>query len=210
MSGDVDARTFLHEEIKAVLLERRLRALGMNVREGALAPVRPVTFAPAAPLLTRSFEDAEVYAKGRRVELMCAPFNTPARVLDPPPSGDGKPYYEELLPGCFREATLDPLAVELDIAHNERTIGHADRLEEKPDGLHGVFTLTGSRREVDRTTALIRSGHLGSASVCFSPVESRGSPAGVVQRVKVDLSRVALCRQGAYEGARVLAARSAV
>jgi hypothetical protein len=162
---------------EALLLERRLRALGLKVREGALAPMRPLAFAPAAPLLTRSFEDAEVYAKGRRVELMCAPFNTPARVLDPPPSGDGKPYYEELLPGCFREATLDPLAVELDISHGERTIGHAERLEEKPDGLVGAFTLTGSRREVDRTTSLIRSGHLGGASVAFSSIESRRSPA---------------------------------
>jgi HK97 family phage prohead protease len=210
MSGEIDARTFLQQEIRAELLERRLRRLGFRVREGALAPPRPLTFAAPAAVLTRSFDSAEISAQGRRVEIFCAPFNAPARVVDPPPAGDGKPYLEELLPGCFREATLDPLAVELDISHGERTVGHAERLEEKPVGLVGTFTLTGSRREVDRTTSLIRCGHLGGASVAFSSIESRRSPAGVVQRVRVDLSRVALCRAAAYEGARVLATRSAV
>lgn len=212
-----DVRRYVLEEVKLARTERRLRALGITVPGGALKPLgilppgwAPIIGRPAPTTLCRSFDAAEVSASGRRLEIFCAPYRRPTRVIDPPPHGDGKAYVEELLEGVFAEACADPLSVELDRRHEAATIGHAETLLERTDGLHGVFTLTGKRRDVSRIVADVRSGVLGSASVEFLPIANRRTDTGVLQRVKAELSRVALCPRGAYAEAKVLAARSAV
>jgi phage head maturation protease len=123
------------------------------------------------------------------LEVFAAPFARLTRVVDVPPNGDGKPYVEELVRGCFESACADPFSVELDRRHTSATIGHAEDLEERADGLHGRFVLTGSRREVARTVSAVRAGDLGSASVEFIPIDHRRSAAGVVRRDQANRSR---------------------
>lgn len=206
------SQQWVNQQIRAAMLERKVRALGFNIREGALAPppLLPGEWAQSSPgVLVRSFDAAAIAANGRTVELFAAPFNRPTKVGDVKPDGTTEWYVESFVPGAFREACADPYAVELDVSHKGETVGHAEHLEERSDGLHARCLLTGSRRGVSRLASLIKSGHLAAASVTFIPVETR-NVGGVVQRHKVDLSRIALCRQGAYAEARVLAARAAV
>ena len=82
----------------------------------------------------------------------------------------------------------------------------ARELIDRPDGLHATFHLTGRRKDAALTVSMIKSGHLSAASVEFFPLEHR-TEAGVVRRVRAELTGVALCRQGVYAEAKVLAAR---
>ena len=124
------------------------------------------------------------------------------------PDGSREIYVEELIAGCFADAVLDPLSVELNISHKGRPVGVAHRLDDRADGLHATFHLTGSRKSAALTVSRINSGSFGAASVEFMPIETRRID-GVVQRVRCQLDGVALCARGAYSEAHVVAARSA-
>lgn len=159
------------------------------------------------PLLVRTFEAIEVAADGRNLEILCVPFNTPARVADPP---DFVPYDEEFLFGSMAGATKAPHRVLLDFEHQTSmsgVLGHAQELEERDDALYGRFRVT-EHPDGDKALSLVREKVLTGASVMFKPLRSVRSAAGVVQRVKVHLDRLSLCRVGAYEAAQVLAVRS--
>lgn len=161
-----------------------------------------------AQLLVRTFEAIEMAADGRNLEILCAPFNTPARVSDPP---DFTPYDEEFLPGAFAGATKAPNRVLLDFEHQTAingVLGHGAELQEREEGLYGRFRVT-EHPDGDKALALVGAGVLTGASVMFRALRSIRSSAGVVQRVKVHLDRVSLCRVGAYEAAQVLAVRTA-
>ncbi len=158
------------------------------------------------PTLTRTFEAIEMGADGRNLEILCVPFNTPTRVSD---SKDTPPYVEEFLPGAFDGASKAPNRVWLDFEHQvaiNGLLGHGTEFEERADALYGRFRVT-EHPDGDKALALIRDRVLTGASVMFQPLRSLRTPEGVVQRAKVHLDRVALCRIGAYAEAQVLAVR---
>lgn len=166
---------------------------------------------PAAdrPTLARTVELTEIGTDGRNVEMLCAPFNTPATVIDPP---DFSPYEEEFARGAFAGATKAPNRVLLEFEHFHPglsgVIGHGASLEERDDALYGRFRVT-EHSDGDKALQLIKDGVLTAASVFFAPIKSARSATGVMRRLYVKLDRVALCREGAYPQAQVLAVRSA-
>lgn len=164
----------------------------------------------------RTFEDVQIKADGRNVYLFCAPFDTPATVVDPPPHGDGVPYQEEFARGAFAGATKAPNRVYLEFEHwapgLSGVIGRGHELEELEDGpegpgLYGHFRMLRGQ-DGDKALELIDDGALNSASVFFEEMRNLRGRGGIVRRLKVNLKRVALCPVGAYPGAKVLAVRS--
>lgn len=160
------------------------------------------------PMLARTFESLELAADGRNLEMLCAPFDTPTQVADPP---DWTPYEEEFARGAFQGATKAPNRVYLEFEHFHPglsgILGHGAHFEERDDGLYGRFRVT-EHSDGDKALSLIREGVLTAASVFFSPLRSARSDTGVMRRLKVHLDRVSLCRVGAYPQAKVLAVRT--
>lgn len=164
-------------------------------------------------LLARSFEEVEVAADGRNLYLRCVPFDIPATVKDDPPFGDGRPYQEEFARGAFRGSIKDAHRVLLEYEHFlpglTGVIGRAVSLEEKDDALYGHFR-TLAHSDGSKALELVNDGVLRGASVFFEPIKTARSASGVVRRLSARLRRVALCMQGSYPTAEVLAVRSAV
>lgn len=166
----------------------------------------------ARPTFARSYEGVELVADGRNVELLCAPYDTPALVADPPPMGDGRPYEEEFARGAFDAALKAPNRVLLEFEHFHPglsgVLGHATALESRDDALYGRFRV-GDHPDGDKALSLIHDGVLTAASVFFQPLKSLRMQSGKMRRLRVRLDRVALARVGAYPGAQVLAVRTA-
>lgn len=166
---------------------------------------------PAAdrPTLARTVELTEIGTDGRNVEMLCAPFESAAIVADPP---DYIPYEEDFARGAFAGSVKAPNRVLLEFEHFHPglsgVIGHGAHLEERDDALYGRFRVT-EHSDGDKALALIRDGVLTAASVFFNPIKSARQASGVMRRLYVKLDRVALCREGAYPEAQVLAVRSA-
>lgn len=161
------------------------------------------------PMLARMFEAVEVGADGRNVEMLCAPFDRPAEVSDPP---DHIPYMESFARGAFAGATKAANRVLLEFEHwhpgLSGVIGRGASLEERDDALYGRFRVL-KGEDGDKALELIHDGVLTSASVFFQPLRS-ARVSGGFRRLRVHLDRVALCRVGAYDEAKVLAVRSAL
>lgn len=175
---------------------------------------------PVAPpdLIFRVFQaDMVASFPKREIEGIVIPFDTVARVSDPP---HFQPYDESVRAGAFRHVVNAPARVLLDFEHYGAmpdalgsmgsiagTLGHARHLEETSAGLFGAFrVLRGS--DGDKALELAEEGVLAGFSAAMKPLRSVRTVRGVVERVKVHLDRVSLCRTGAYETARVMAVRS--
>jgi len=161
------------------------------------------------PLLARTFETgAEIAADGRNVELLCAPFDIPATVTDPP---FYTPYEEEFARGAFSGATKAPNRVLLEFEHFHPglsgVIGHGAELEERSDALYGRFRVT-DHPDGDKALALIRDDVLKAASVFFQPIKSERREGGLMRRLKVRLDRVAIARVGTWPQAQILSVRT--
>lgn len=167
--------------------------------------------APDRATLGRSYGEVQIQADGRNVEMFCAPFDTPALVVDPPPFGDGIPYEEEFARGAFAGAVKAPNRVYLEFEHwlpgLSGIIGRGASLEERDDGLYGHFRMLNGQ-DGDKALELIHDDVLTSASVFFEEMRNRRMPNGRMRRERVNLKRVSLCQEGAYPEARVLAVRS--
>lgn len=170
-------------------------------------------------LVVRTFQ-AEIASTGdgRTIEGLVVPFDVEQTVSDPP---DFRPYQESIARGAFRSVSNAPNRVLLDFEHYGAltydamvstgsiagTLGHALSLEEGSEGLFGSFrVLKGS--DGDKALELAREGILGGFSVAMKPLRSLRTANGTMQRLKVHMDRVSLCRQGAYEQARVMAVRT--
>jgi HK97 family phage prohead protease len=158
---------------------------------------------------TRTFE-AELAGDGdgRTIIGRCVPFDTPATVSDPPRF---EPYQELFRAGAFKAATRAPNRVLLDFEHDlgiGGVLGHGVELEERSDGLYGSFRVL-DHPDGDKALAMVREKILTGFSVMFRSLRSMRSPAGQVERLRVHLDRVALCRLSlaAYEESQVLAVR---
>jgi HK97 family phage prohead protease len=169
-------------------------------------------------LVVRTFQ-AEISedGDGRTLEGLVIPYEIESTVSDPP---DFRPYKESIARGAFRSVVNAPNRVLLDFEHYGAlpdavgsmgsiagTLGHAVTLEERSDGLFGRFRVL-KGPDGDKALELAHEGVLGGFSAAMRPLRSTRTPAGTMRRLKVHLDRVSLCRQGAYEQARVMAIRS--
>lgn len=168
--------------------------------------------------LVRSFDAELTEGDGRTVDLRIVPYNTVARVSDPPLH---EPYDEMWLPGVFskqmRAANRVDLvddeeqgdAVFMNFEHDQSLrgiIGHGVELRDEPDGLHGTFRVH-DNDDGEKALYLVRERLMRGVSL--EAVAHRSTKrGGVTARAAATLRAVALCRRPAYQGAQVLAVRT--
>jgi len=157
------------------------------------------------PFLVRSYASA-AEVEGRTVDVRVVPFGEVARVSD-----DGRTEYdEEWMPGCFDHQLSAANRIHANYEHErgvQNIVGHGVSLRAEPDGYHITSTIHRTAAG-DTTLELIHGGALPCVSLEARPVRNVRSTAGVVQRVKANLRGFAFCRQGAFQGAQVLAVRT--
>jgi HK97 family phage prohead protease len=160
------------------------------------------------PFLIREFVAADLAVEGRTVDVRLVPFGEVARVADPPA---WDPYDEEWMPGVFDHQLTAASRIHAKYGHSRSVldvVGHGIELRAERDGYH-VATKIHQTPQGDTTLELLRDGALPCVSLEANPVRNRRTRAGVIQRVKANLTGFAFCRQGAFAGAQVLAIREA-
>lgn len=174
-----------------------------------LTDIQMITETAERPFLVRSFEVAAVEIEGRTVDVRVVPFGEVARVADPP---DFDPYEEEWLPGCFDHQLSAANRIHANYEHMQgptHVVGHGVTLRSEADGYHITSTIHRTNAG-DTTLELLNAGALPCVSLEARAVKNVRTAAGVIQRVKAHLTGFAFCRQGAYQGAQVLAVREQV
>ncbi len=159
-------------------------------------------------ILVRSFEAEVTVGDGRTVDVRLVPFGEVARVADPP---NYEPYDEEWLPGCFDHQTNAANRIHANYEHEKgvtNVVGHGISLRSESDGYHASFRIHDTNAG-NTTLELLKGDALPGVSLEAYPVKNHRSAAGVVQRAKANLRGMAFTRQGAFQGAQVLAVRSA-
>lgn len=167
----------------------------------------------APDMIVRTFEAQLTPGDGRTVDVRIVPYGERATVNDGLGGVPrGVPYQEEWMPGVFAHQTNAAHRVYANFEHQigiAGIVGHGVALRESSDGFHGSFKLHPGN-DGDKALHLVEQGVLGGVSLEARPVKSVRSAAGVIQRVKANLSAVALCRNPAFTGAQVLAVREDV
>lgn len=161
------------------------------------------------PFLVRTFEAVALEVDGRTVDVRVVPFGEVARVADPPTF---EPYEEEWMPGVFDHQLNAASRLHANYEHERgvtNVVGHGLALRSEEDGYHASFTIHETQSGAT-ALELIRGGALPGVSLEAHLVKSVRTASGVMQRVKANLRGIAFCRQGAFEGARVLAVREEV
>lgn len=168
------------------------------------------TETPERGFLVREFVATDIEVAGRTVDVRLVPFGEVARVADPP---DYRPYDEEWMPGVFDHQLSAANRVHAKYGHSQSVVdvvGHGIQLRSVPgDGYH-ISTKIHQTLQGETALELLRDGALPCVSLEARPVKAIRSAAGVVQRVKANLTGFAFCRQGAFAGAQVLAVREEV
>ena len=156
---------------------------------------------------TLDMEIRDVTEARREIVGVVAPYNETSYLT-------GDPRGERLVRGCFRASIAQRGAkIPLCVGHNhgaERgAVGMSTRWEES-DGLLGVFAVRPDELG-DNVLADVSAGYLPAMSVGFAPIPSRTrrAPDGALEHTEAALKEVSLVVVGAYDGARVLAVRSA-
>lgn len=160
------------------------------------------------PALHREFAVDLTEGDGRTIDMRVVPYNSVARVADPP---DWEPYDEMWLPGAFEKqvTAANRVNVFLNFEHHQGLpglVGHGVELREDADSLQGTFRVH-ENADGDKALYLVREGILGGASIEAVPLRSQ-KRGGVVERIRGHLKAVALCREPAYKEAQVLAVRT--
>lgn len=159
-------------------------------------------------LLHRTFAADLQQGDGRTIDVRIVPYGERATVDD----GKGA-YQEEFAPGAFDDQLVagHRLKVWLNFQHQrgiDAVVGKGVALREERDGLYGSFRAFEDAAG-DKALLLVKEGMLDSVSLEFLSKRAIRTGEGIVRRVKAHLDAVALCRQGAYSGAQVLAVREA-
>jgi len=160
-------------------------------------------------VIARTFEPELELGDGRTIVGRLVPYGVPATVAD----GDGVPYREQIAAGAFARAVRAPHRFLLDYEHRAGLldqIGRAVGLDDQADGLYGTFRAFDGAVG-DQGLELIRSGAATGLSV-LARIPARGSRTlddGTIERTRAILESVALTAAPAYDGAGVLAVRSA-
>lgn len=161
-------------------------------------------------LVVREFTAADLEVEGRTVDVRLVPFGEVARVADPP---DFRVYREEWVQGVFDHQLSAANRIHAKYGHSESVldvVGHGITLRAEPDDGYHVSTKIHETVQGDTVLELLRDGGLPCVSLEAMSRKAYRTAAGVVQRVKADLTGFAFCRQGAFAGARVLAIREEV
>lgn len=156
------------------------------------------------PVLHREFKAEASVGDGRTIDLRIVPYGEVANVND----GRGE-YREEFVDGAFDDQLSVAHRVYLNFQHERgirSIVGKGIALMSKPDALYGSFRALDDQ-DGDKALTLVREDVLSSVSLEFLPKKSVRTAEGVIRRVKAHLDAVALCRVGAYGGAKVLAVR---
>ena len=163
------------------------------------------------PVLLRTFEAEFSVGDGRTVDVRIVPYDTPADVSD----DGGRTVYREVWDqGAFDDQLVagHRLKVLLNFEHLQgisNVVGKGVALRSVlGDGLHGAFRVT-QGQDGDKALELINDGILDGVSLEAYAKKSVRTAEGVVRRVKAHLKNVAICREGAFADARVLAVREA-
>jgi HK97 family phage prohead protease len=146
---------------------------------------------------------------GRTLVSRLVPYNEVATVSD---DGGMTHYKEAFAPQAFNAQMNSPhrAKVFLNYRHGQSLqdqIGHARELRDLEDGLHGDLRVL-EHPDGDKALAFVHDEALDKLSIEFRPERSEMID-GVLWRTKATLLGVALCPEGAYSGAGVLAVRSA-
>jgi len=160
--------------------------------------------------IVREFPVELAEGDGRTIDLRVVPYNTVARVADPP---SWEPYDEMWMPGAFagQLQAANRVEVFLNFEHQQGLqgiIGHGAELRDTPAGLEGTFRVH-DNADGEKALSLVREGLLRGVSLEAKPMRSTRE-GGVVQRLKAHLDKVSLVRTGrpAYKDAMVLAVRT--
>lgn len=159
-------------------------------------------------MIVREFQAVDVGVEGRTVDVRVVPFDEVARVADPP---DFREYQEQWMPGCFDHQLRAANRVHAKVNHSPHvidTVGHGISLRSESDGYHASFEIHETQAG-ETALALLRGGALPAVSLEAFPAKNVRTAAGIVQRIKANLRAVAFVREGAFEGAQVLAVREA-
>jgi HK97 family phage prohead protease len=160
------------------------------------------------PVIVRTYRAEISDGDGRTLVGRVVPYGETATVADLPA---GRRYRESFSAGSFKRNTRAPNRVLLDFEHGTTfgdKIGHATELVERDDGLHGVFR-TAQAGNGPLALELVEAGVLTGFSVSAEVFRSTRRSDGVVMRTSCNLLAVALCREPAYDSARVEAIRVA-
>ena len=158
--------------------------------------------------IVREFVAADLEVEGRTVDVRLVPFGEVARVADPP---TWEEYQEEWMPGVFDHQLAAANRIHAKYGHSQSVIdvvGHAMTLRAEDDGYH-ISAKIHQTVQGETALELLRGGALPCVSLEAQPVRNQRTTAGVLQRIKANLSGFAFCRQGAFAGAQVLAIRQA-
>jgi len=99
--------------------------------------------------------------------------------------------------------------VPLCVNHNhDSAVGMSRKWEDSDDGLVGHFHIRNNARG-DEVLADAKEGYLSGLSVGFVPIDRKRAADGVMEVREARLYEVSLVLIGAYDGAKVLAARAA-
>jgi HK97 family phage prohead protease len=144
---------------------------------------------------------------GRTLEARIVPYGETATICDPP---DFVVEEERFAPGCADRQIRAAHRVKmwLTTLHEEGLrgiVGHAEKLEERDDGLYATFRVH-DNKDGDKALQLVRDGLLPSMSVEFKALQSLRRN-GIVERVRVHIDKSSLVPVGAYANAGVLALR---
>jgi HK97 family phage prohead protease len=157
---------------------------------------------------TLDMEIRDVAESRREIVGVVAPYNETTYLT-------GDPRGERLLRGCFAKSIAQrgariPLCVGHDHGAERGAVGLSTRWEENGEGLLGVFAVRPDARG-DDVLADVGAGYLPALSVGFAPLlaNTRRAPDGALEHREAALKEVSLVVVGAYDGARVLAVRSA-
>ncbi len=163
-----------------------------------------------AGLLSRSFTADMSAGDGRTIDVRIVPYGVEAEVSD-----DGRASYREMwMPGAFSDQVRGAQAgrastVMVNFRHGQSfgdVIGHGVDLVEREDAFYGSFKILDGP-DGDKALELVRADALSKVSLEAYAKKTTRTVAGIVQRVKGHLVNIALCPQGAYDAAAVLAIR---
>lgn len=166
---------------------------------------------PEDGLIVRQFAAELTAGDGRTVDVRIVPYGETITHNDGQGGVPvGVPYREEFMPGVFAHQERAANRVLANFEHEpgiRGVIGHGLTLREGRDGFYGTFKIHDTP-DGEKALILIREGVVDSVSLEARPQKSVRTVGGVIQRVKAHLSKIALTREGAYKGAKILALRS--
>lgn len=148
-------------------------------------------------------EIRSVDAAGRTVDGIVVPYDE-ISYMTPNPDG------ERVMRGAFTKSAEQRMAkIFLYVGHDHaHPVGRAMSFEDQGDGLRGSFHIRESTLG-DQTLTDVREGYLPGLSIGFRPLQTRRGAAGETEVVEGQLMEVSLVPIAAYDGARVLAVRTA-